>query len=304
MSYWQGVEKDRCRHSSSRSHECYRQKIGVWKRPISFHVVMVWKEVFGNDHCEVEFREGCARLPDSAIRIWYQPMSTRLITARTVGSADIEKWLNYTWHMHAGCESGQSLQHMQDMGWSNHLQLAENSYDATMEFSFSELLRCLLHSSLTFIFAIYKGSTDRSASSAAVLHSIFPLTCTFPLLSSKRNSQDSQPCAPGHTTTRYGPSAKRSTMPKRKAEQEGWQDNEKHIRDLYITENLTLDKVMDAMRKRGFDKTYTPTLSPVGSPVGSPINIRIVGHSTRNSSEHGTSPRKSKPRTGKTLAGK
>jgi hypothetical protein len=165
----------------------------------------------------------------------------------------------------------------------------------------SKLCGCLLHSLLTLKFSIHKACR-RTDPHRLLRFSIQYPRGPVPFLhpSSKTNSQDSQPCAPGHTTTRYGPSAKRSTMPKRKAEQEGWQDNEKHIRDLYITENLTLDKVMDAMRKRGFDKTYTPTLSPVGSP----INIRIVGHSTRNSSEQGTSPRKSKPRTGKTLAGK
>jgi hypothetical protein len=67
-----------------------------------------------------------------------------------------------------------------------------------------------------------------------------------------------------YSTIRYNPSAKRSKMPKRKAEQEGWEDKERDIRDLYITENLTLNKVMDTMRKRGFDKTYRPIFLPIG----------------------------------------
>jgi hypothetical protein len=89
-------------------------------------------------------------------------------------------------------------------------------------------------------------------------------------------------------------------MSKRKAEQEGWDAKEKYIRDLYITRNLTLKEVMDAMRRQGFDKRYKPIFLPSGPPT----NIRTVGHSTKGFSDHGTSSRIRRLMIGNTSIGK
>jgi hypothetical protein len=91
-------------------------------------------------------------------------------------------------------------------------------------------------------------------------------------------------------------SAGQAKMSKRKAEQEGWDFKEKDIRDLYITRNLTLNKVMDAMRQQGFDKRHRPILLPIG-PL---TNIRTVNHSTKTSSEHEISSRTRRLMTGNT----
>jgi hypothetical protein len=85
-------------------------------------------------------------------------------------------------------------------------------------------------------------------------------------------------------------------MSKRKAEQKGWDSKEEDIRDLYITRNLTLNEVIVAMRRQGFDKRYKPILLSIGPPT----NIRTVNHSTKTSSEHGTSPRTRRLMTGNT----
>jgi hypothetical protein len=89
-------------------------------------------------------------------------------------------------------------------------------------------------------------------------------------------------------------------MSKRKAGQEVWDSKEKDIRDLYITRNLTLNKVMNAMRQQGFDKRYRPNLLPIGPPT----NIRTVDHSTKNFSERGTSLRTRRLMIGNTSIGK
>jgi len=52
-------------------------------------------------------------------------------------------------------------------------------------------------------------------------------------------------------------------MSKRKAEDDEWKDKAKDIWHLYIVENQSLDRVMEAMNLQGFRRTYVPLVLPI-----------------------------------------
>jgi hypothetical protein len=66
-----------------------------------------------------------------------------------------------------------------------------------------------------------------------------------------------------YSTNIYDPSTKRQEMSKRKAEDDEWEDYAAAILDLYYRQGEPLAKVMEAMNRQGFTRTYVTLALPI-----------------------------------------